>query len=67
MLIYLPCCNVVFACQGDVQVALIIAEIQVDLSAIRKYIDLTVPRWAIEVSTCSLDGKTIGSQTQSGP
>lgn len=43
MLVYLSSCDVVLACEGDVEVALVVAKIEVDFTAIVQDKNFTVP------------------------
>jgi hypothetical protein len=43
VLVYLPRCDVVLACQGDVEVAFVVSEVKIDFSAVVEDKDFTVP------------------------
>lgn len=43
VLVDLPCCDVALTCQGDVEIALVVSEVEVDFSTVVEDKDFTVP------------------------
>ena len=43
MLVHLPCCDAILEGQGDVQVALVVAQVEIDFAAIVEYEAFSVP------------------------
>lgn len=54
VLVNLARCDVVIACECDVEVSLVVAEIEVDLAAVREDEDLAVP---VRCSVCQIQSK----------